>query len=166
MMQICALARCHIISRCKAKPGETMHVLDGLETLDPGRTASLDIPGIEPLVIFEKVDVTDINGRPADLHIKARIPMKGIIVEEGRVLIARDILPESRWLTYIQTAECGGPVSDFVDLGEAYHTPILSTAVTHLDPVHLVLRFDTGPEPWDTFRDAVASHHGTITTPE
>ena len=123
-------------------------------------------PGIEPLVIFEKVDVTDINGRPADLHIKARIPMKGIIVEEGRVLIARDILPESRWLTYIQTAECGGPVSDFVDLGEAYHTPILSTAVTHFDPVHLVLRFDTGPEPWDTFRDAVASHHGTITTPE
>ena len=92
--------------------------------------------------------------------------MNGIIVEEGRVLIARDILPESRWLTYIRTAERGGPVSDFVDLGEAYHTPILSMAVTHLDPVHLVLRFDTGPEPWDAFRDAMASRHGTITTPE
>ena len=43
---------------------------------------------------------------------------------------------------------------------------LLIPHTTHLDPVHLVLWFDTGPEPWDTFRDAVASHHGTITTPE
>lgn len=161
MMQICALARCHLLSRCMDKPSETAHVVEGLEALDPGRSASLDIPGIKRLVMFDKDDVTDTNGQPADLHLKARIPMNGVIVEEARVLIAKDILPESRWLTYIRAAERGVPLSDFIDLGEAYHTPINSWAITNLDPVHLVLRFDDDPKPWDAFRDDLLANHAS-----
>lgn len=157
MTQICALAHQHIRARCRAEPGETKQTLDRLESLTPTRSISLDIPDIKRVVHFDKVENDDPNDRSSELQIRARILMEGIIIEERRILIAKDILPESRWLAYIRAAEQGGMISDFVDFGEAYHTPITSWMVTKALEPHLVLRFDHRPTSWEHFCDITAA---------